>query len=158
MLRKPPFLCNSRVGVSIPFICRFDIPSELEIKNTTECSSSAPYLDISLKLDAFTTLLYDKLDNLNLYIVNFPDLCSNIRSSPVYYSVYILVSQLIRYARPCSTYDQFLIRISLLTTWCQRVSNSLAYRQLLANFTVVIARQYNLLWDQMLSDTFHTNR
>jgi hypothetical protein len=47
-------------------------------------------------------------------IVNFRYLylCNNIPSSSAY-DVYIL--QLIRYARTCSTYDQFLIRGSLLT-------------------------------------------
>ena len=40
------------------------------------------------------------------------DLCSNIPPSPAY-GVY--VSQLIRYARTCTVYDQFLNRGKLLT-------------------------------------------
>jgi hypothetical protein len=43
-----------------------------------------------------TTQLYDKQNDLNFSIVNFPYLCSNIPSSPAH-GVYI--SQLIRYAR-----------------------------------------------------------
>jgi hypothetical protein len=88
---------------------------ELEIKDTTECSTSASHLDILLKLVAniiITTQLYDKRNNFNFSIVNFPYLCSNIPVSPAY-GVYIL--QLIWYARACSTYDQFLVRVSLLT-------------------------------------------
>jgi hypothetical protein len=50
-------------------------PNELEIKDTTECSTSASYLDILLKLDAnskITTQLYDKRDDFNFSIINFP--------------------------------------------------------------------------------------
>ena len=90
-------------------------PSELEIKGTTESSMSASYLDILLNIDIngkLTTQLYDKRDDFSFSIVNFPYLCSNIPSSPAY-GVY--VSQLIRYARACSAYDQFLNRDRLLT-------------------------------------------
>jgi hypothetical protein len=90
-------------------------PNELEIKDTTECSTSASYLDRLLKLDIngkLTTQLYDKRDDFNFSIVNFPFLCINITISPVY-GVYI--SQMIRYARACSMYGQFLIWGSLLT-------------------------------------------
>ena len=48
------------------------------------------------------TKLYDKHDDFDFHIVNFPFLSSNIPSSPSY-GVYI--SQLIRYARCCSYYD-----------------------------------------------------
>jgi hypothetical protein len=93
----------------------FIYPSELEIKDTTESSTSASYLDVLLNIDAdgkLTTQLYDKRDDFSFTIVNFPYICSNIPLSPAY-EVYI--SQLIRYARACSTYDQFLSRSRLLT-------------------------------------------
>jgi hypothetical protein len=86
-------------------------PNELEIKDTTECSTSASYLDVLLKLDT-NGKNNDKRDDFNFSIVNFPYLCSNILVSHAY-GVYI--SQLIRYARACSTYDQFFVRGSLLT-------------------------------------------
>ena len=57
-------------------------------------------------------IFYDKRDDFNFSIVNFPYLCSNIPSSPAY-GVY--VSQLIRYAWACSTYEQFIMRGKLLT-------------------------------------------
>jgi hypothetical protein len=64
--------------------------NELEIKDTTESSTSALYLDVLLKLDTndkITTQLYDKRDDFNFSIVNFPYLCSNI---PAYlHMVYI---------------------------------------------------------------------
>ena len=51
-----------------------------------------------------STRLYDKHDDFDFHIVNFPFLSSNIPSSPSY-GVYI--SQLIRYATCCSHYDDF---------------------------------------------------
>jgi hypothetical protein len=50
-------------------------PSELKIVNSTESSTSASYLDILLNIVALgklTTQLYDKLDDFNFVIVNFP--------------------------------------------------------------------------------------
>jgi hypothetical protein len=60
-------------------------PDELEIKDTTD--KSASYLDILLNIDyngRLTTSLYDKRDDFNFAIVNFPLLCSNIPLSPDY--------------------------------------------------------------------------
>jgi hypothetical protein len=90
-------------------------PDELQIKDTTESYKSASYLDILLNIDSngrLTTSLYDKRDAFDFAIVNFPFLCSNIPLSPAY-GVY--VSQLIRYARACFTYEDFSKRGRLLT-------------------------------------------
>jgi hypothetical protein len=68
---------------------------ELEIKDTAEFDISASNLDILLNFDSndrLTTTLYEKRDNFNFAIVNFPFLRSNIPLSPVY-GVYM--SQLI---------------------------------------------------------------
>ena len=59
------------------------------------------------------TRLHDKRDDFNFPIVNFPFLSSNIPSAPAY-GVY--VSQLIRYARACSNYQDFMERGKVLTT------------------------------------------
>ena len=59
-----------------------------------------------------TTRLYDKQDDFNFPIVNFAFLSSNIPSAPAY-GVY--VSQLIRYARACSNYQDFMERGKVLT-------------------------------------------
>jgi hypothetical protein len=115
-----------------------------------------------LKLDIngkSTTQLYDKGDDLNFSIVNFPYLCSNIPTSPTY-GVYI--SQLIRYARVCSTYDQFLVRGSLLTK--KLMSQGFQMFRLQAAFRKFDGRYndlifpYNLYLGHMLPDMFHINR
>ena len=56
--------------------------------------------------------LYNKGDDFNFPIVNFPILSSNIPSAPVYR---VLVSQLVRYARACYKYLDFVDREKLLT-------------------------------------------
>ena len=56
--------------------------------------------------------LYDKRDDLNFPIVNFPFIFSKIPVTPAY-GVYI--SQLIRYSRDCGSYQDFLDRGLLLT-------------------------------------------
>ena len=91
-------------------------PSELEIKDTTESGCSASYLDLLLEYDNEKKLcvkLYDKRDDFNFSVVNFPFLCSNIPSSPAYG---VFVSQLIRYARASSFYIDFIARGKLLTS------------------------------------------
>ena len=68
-----------------------------------------------MKYDNFHRLqvkLYDKRDDFNFYIVNFPFSSSNIPQSPAYG---VFVSQLIRYARASSLYDDFITRSQLLT-------------------------------------------
>ena len=71
-------------------------PPELEIKDTTESNTSASYLDLLLSIGRdgqLHTSLYDKRDEFNFHITNFPFLNSNIPSSPAYV---IFISQLIR--------------------------------------------------------------
>ena len=93
----------------------FIYPRELQIKEITETAASSSYLYCYLYIDngKLTTRLSDKRDDFNFPIVNFPFLSSNIPSAPAY-GVY--VSQLIRYARACSNYQDFMERGKVLTT------------------------------------------
>jgi hypothetical protein len=84
-------LHNSRFGYFVDHIYSI----ELEIKDTTDTYRSASYIDLHLEIDSegqLRTKLYDKRDDFNLPIVNFPFICSNIPATPAY-GVYI--SQLI---------------------------------------------------------------
>ena len=97
---------NSRFAEFLPLI----FPPELEVKETTDTASSASFLDLYLEFDdsgQIRTKIYDKRDDFNFKIINFPNMCSNIPASPAY-GVYI--SQLIRYARARSNYSDFLKR------------------------------------------------
>ena len=82
-------------------------PSELTVEKANKSDHLADYLDLTLIIasgDKLSTRLYDQHDDSDFHIVNFPFLSSNIPSGPSY-GVYI--SQLIRYARCCSHYEDF---------------------------------------------------
>ena len=62
-------------------------PSELEIKDTTDAPNYSNYLDLHLEIDQSDKLyccLYDKRDDFDFPVVNFPFLCGNIPASPAY--------------------------------------------------------------------------
>jgi len=68
----------------------------------------ASYLDLQLEIDSegrLRTKPYDKREDFNFPIVNFPFICNNIPVAPAY-GVYI--SHLIRYSRACGSYQEFL--------------------------------------------------
>jgi hypothetical protein len=97
---------NSRFAEFLPLI----YPPELEVNETTDTTSFALFLDLYLEFDdsdQISTNIYDKRDDFNFKIINFPNMCSNIPASPAD-GVYI--SQLIRYARAISNYSDFLKR------------------------------------------------
>ena len=76
-------------------------PIQLEINDPTDTDRSTSYIDIHLEIDSeerLRTKLYDKRDDFNFPIVNFPFICNNIPAAPAY-GVYI--SQLKRYSRAC---------------------------------------------------------
>ena len=85
-------------------------PSQLTVEKANKSDHLADYLDLTFIIDSggkLSTRLYDKRDDFDFHIVNFPFLSSSIPSGPSY-GVYI--SQLIRYARCCSHYDDFRYR------------------------------------------------
>ena len=91
-------------------------PAELEMKDTAESNNSASYLELLLSIGRdgqLCTSLYDKRDDFNFHITNFPLLSSNIPSSPAYGD---FISQLIRYARACSSYEWFILRAVRLSS------------------------------------------
>ena len=93
-------------------------PTELEIKDTTDSTTSASYLDLLLSIgrdSQLHTSIYDKRVDFSFHITNFPFLCSNtsIPSSPAYV---VCISELIRYTRTCSLYECFILRTRRLSS------------------------------------------
>ena len=85
-------------------------PEELEIKETTDNSTSISFLDLLLEFDNDNRLrvkIYEKRDDFNFNIVNYPFLCGNIPQA-LSYGVY--VSQLIRYARASNIIWHFCVK------------------------------------------------
>ena len=87
-------------------------PSELQLTATSTSSTEVCYLDTNIKTGgtntAFRISIYDKRDDFTFRIVNFPHMDSNIPTNPAY-GVYI--SQLVRYARICTSKVDFMNRL-----------------------------------------------
>ena len=60
------------------------------------------------------TKLYDKRDDFNFPIVNFPFICSYIPAAPAY-GVYTYISQFIRYSRAYRSHYDFLDIVLVIT-------------------------------------------
>ena len=76
-----------------------------------QCGS---FLDIAVNIvdERFVTKIYDKRDDFNFEIVNYPDLSGNIPRRQAY-GVY--TSQVLRYAKVCSKCDDFMKCLNVLT-------------------------------------------
>ena len=89
-------------------------PTELQLNKANSSDTEAPCLDLNLSITngIVSSKIYDKRDDFNFEIVNFPFLDGDVPRSPSY-GVYI--SQLIRFARVCSNVDDFNNRNLFLT-------------------------------------------
>ena len=131
-------------------------PKELILKKTNNTAEKAEYLDLSVKVEesgAIETRLYDKRDDFNFDIVNFPFLDSNIPLGPAY-GVYI--SQLIRYCRACCNYGDFKMRHGILVTRLlsqgyQKHKLKTYFRKFAKNYENTI-NKYNIDLGQILMD------
>ena len=81
-------------------------PTELQLNKANFSDTEATFLDLNLSITNGTVFskIYNKRDDFNFEIVNFPFLDGDVPRSPSY-GVYI--SQLIRFARVCSNIDDF---------------------------------------------------
>ena len=88
--------------------------TELQLNKANSSDTEAPFLDLNLSItkDIVSSNIYDKRDDFNFEIVNFPFLDGGVPRSPSY-GVYI--SQLIRFDRVCSYVDDFNNRNLFLT-------------------------------------------
>ena len=148
-------LNNSRFGDVVDRI----YPIELEIKDTTDTDRSPSYIDLHLEIDSevrLRTKLYDKRNDYNFPIVNFPFICSNIPAAPAY-GVYI--SQMIRYSRACGSYQNFINRELLLTR--KLLNQGFLMVKLKSSLRKFYGRNHDLVdrygisVSQMTTDMFH---
>ena len=89
-------------------------PSELQLNKAKTSDTEAPFLDLHLFISNgfVSSKIYDKRDDFDFDIVNFPFLDGDIPRRPSY-GVY--TSQVIRFARVCSHVDDFNTRNKCLT-------------------------------------------
>ena len=89
-------------------------PSELQLNKANTSDTEAPFLDLHLSISNgfVSSKIYDKRDDFDFDIVNFPFLDGDVPRRPSYG---VCISQLIRFARVCSHVDDFNTRNKCLT-------------------------------------------
>ena len=109
--------------------------------------TEAAFLDLHLSIsnDIVSTKIYDKRDDFDFEIVNFPFLDGDVPRSTSY-GVYI--SQLIRFARASSYVADFNTRNKLLTQ--KLLKQGYRYHKLRKTFSKFYRRYYDLILNSML--------
>ena len=87
-------------------------PTEHQLNKANSAVTEAPFLDLTITSGIVSSKIYDKRDDFNFELVNFPILDGDAPRSPSYG---VLISQLIRFARVCSNIDDFNNRNLFLT-------------------------------------------
>ena len=89
-------------------------PTELQLNRANSSDTEAPFLDLNLCISNGTvsTKIYDKRDDFDFDIVNFPFLDGDV---PRRTSYWVYISQLIRFARASSNLNDFNYRNKALT-------------------------------------------
>ena len=82
-------------------------PSELQLNKANTSDTEAPILDLHLSISNgfVSSKIYDKRDDFDIF--NFPFLDGDVRRHPGVY-----ISQLIRFARVCSHFDDLILVIN----------------------------------------------
>ena len=117
-------------------------PSELQLNRANASDTEAPFLDLHLSISNgfVSSKSYDKRDDFDFDIVNFPFLDGDVPRRPSY-GVYI--SQLIRFARVCSHVDDFNTRNKCLTA--KLLKQGIRYHKLRKVFSKFYRRHYELI-------------
>ena len=117
-------------------------PSELQLNKANASDTEAAFLDLHLSTsnDIVSTKIYDKRDDFDFEIVNFPFLDGDVPRSTSY-GVYI--SQLIRFARASSYVADFNTRNKLLTQ--KLLKQGYRYHKLRKTFSKFYRRYYDLI-------------
>ena len=117
-------------------------PPELQLNKANITDTEAPFLDLHLSVaNGFvSSKIYDKRDDFDFDIVNFPFLDGDVprRAS---YGVYI--SQLIRFARVCNHVADFNARNKCLTA--KLLQQGYRYHKLRKTFSKFYRRHYELI-------------
>ena len=118
------------------------LPSELQLNKANASDTEAAFLDLHLSIsnDIVSTKIYDKRDDFDFEIVNFPFLDGDVPRSTSY-GVYI--SQLIRFARASSYVADFNTRNKLLTQ--KLLKQGYRYHKLRKTFSKFYRRYYDLI-------------
>ena len=117
-------------------------PSELQLNKANTSDTEAPFLDLHLSISNgfVSSKIYDKRDDFDFDIANFPFLDGDVPRSTSY-RVYI--SQLIRFARVSSHVADFNARNKSLTA--KLLQQGYRYHKLRKTFSKFYRRHYELV-------------
>ena len=117
-------------------------PTELQLNKANASDTEAAFLDLNLSIhnDIVSTKIYDKRDDFDFDIVNFPFLDGDVPQRPSY-GVYI--SQLIRFARASSHVTDFNNRNKFLTA--KLLKQGYRYHKLRKAFSKFYRRHFELV-------------
>ena len=117
-------------------------PPELQLNKANTSDTEAPFLDLHLSISNgfVSSKIYDKRDDFDFDIVNFPFLDGDVPRSTSY-GVYI--SQLIRFARVSSHVVDFNARNKSLTA--KLLQQGYRYHKLRKTFSKFYRRHYELV-------------
>ena len=117
-------------------------PKELKLNKANSSDTSAAFLDLDLSIEngVISSKIYDKRDDFNFKIVNFPHLDGDVPRATSY-GVYI--SQLIRFSRACSSVDDFNNRNLLMTE--KLLTQGYRYHKLRKTFAKFYYRNLSLV-------------
>ena len=108
-------------------------PAELQLNKANTSDKETSFLDLNIKVigSDIHTSVYDKRDDFGFPIVNFPWLSGDVPRLPSY-GIYI--SQLVRFARCCTSVLDFHSKISkLLQNYLHRVTDITNFEKHLEN-------------------------
>ena len=117
-------------------------PAELQLNKANASDTEGAFLDLNLSIhnDIVSTKIYDKRDDFNFDIVNYPFLDGDVPQRPSY-GVYI--SQLIRFARASSHVTEFNNRNKCLTA--KLLKQGYRYHKLRKAFSKFYRRHFELI-------------
>ena len=115
-------------------------PPELQLNKANTSDTKAPFLDLPIPNGFDSSKIYDKRDDFDFDIVNFPFWDGDVSRSTSY-GVYI--SQLIRFARVSSHVAYFNARNKSLTV--KLLQQGYRYHKLRKTFSKFYRRHYELV-------------
>ena len=117
-------------------------PSEIHLNKANTSDTEQAFLDLHLSIsnDIVSAKIYDKRDDFDFEIVNFPFLDGDDPRSTLYG---VCISQLIRFARASSYVADFNTCNKLLTQ--KLLKQDYRYHKLLKTFSKFIRRYYDLI-------------
>ena len=117
-------------------------PPELQLNKANITDTEAPFLDLHLSVaNGFvSSKIYDKRDEFDFDIVNFPFLDGYV---PLRASYGVYISQLIRFARVCNPVTDFNARNKCLTA--KLLQQGYRYHKLRKTFSKFYRRHYELI-------------